>query len=729
MVEPSDGSQYGWNGPTLKVLCAAWNVGNAAPPADLDPWIPRGGRAPKAEGGGCYDVVAVGVQECDYKAADDAADDSAAVGGGADLGRLHHFLRSVQAHLGADAYVTVATAELMEMRLIVLLHRAHEGGLDVRSVETAKSATGIAHTIGNKGGLTCAFWLYGTSLCFTSCHLAAHEKEKFMLRRNADVAEVMAEALVGDKKLDIESQFHHSFLMGDLNYRVNLGIAEGGRRPVDSKEQHAAHRAEALALVEARDWAALRGCDELQDQMRKGKVLWGWQDLPPSFRPTFKVERESVRERFHEKRTPSYCDRILYRSLPVYEGRCRPTLFDSCPTLVTSDHKPVRAVFSVDTCAPIRISHDALTCPEIRVTDLSCTPAAAAAAAAPEPGSADAREQLWALPGKALRGAFSRFKAGDPYIKFCSDPPQLLRHAKSNRRSPATKTLLATGSPAWRDEQVPQMLLGSTSRADLARAHLILAEMDFDPTSGDDPLGYAVLPLRDFLHRAGPVAFECEMACHGRGPVGTVRGKAQVLWPKDGRRPPGSKVEDLLFDELHPDARGVDVLPGRCDSATESDDDSETSALVQHVRRLVLSRRQPHLKALMTLCLPRSGLNGAIPDAIGRLVCLKALDLGYNALEGRVPPSVGELARLRVLDLRSNRLSGPLPAALGRCSALQYLDVSGNALVSGVLPAELAQLQRLEAADFTGCSFSDAASMLRMFPRACRVFGLARRAQ
>lgn len=50
------------SGTQLKILVASWNVGNTMPPKDsklLNDWIP--------EGGGDYDVIAVGLQESTYK--------------------------------------------------------------------------------------------------------------------------------------------------------------------------------------------------------------------------------------------------------------------------------------------------------------------------------------------------------------------------------------------------------------------------------------------------------------------------------------------------------------------------------------------------------------------------------------------------------------------------------------------------------------------------------------
>jgi hypothetical protein len=45
---------------------------------------------------------------------------------------------------------------------------------------------------------------------------------------------------------------------------------------------------------------------------------------------------------------PSFCDRILYKSLPIYKENIKPLFFDSCEAANSSDHKPVRGGFEVN---------------------------------------------------------------------------------------------------------------------------------------------------------------------------------------------------------------------------------------------------------------------------------------------------------------------------------------------------------------------------------------------
>ena len=134
------------------------------------------------------------------------------------------FLKQVQAHFGAD-YHCVGKGEMGEMKLIVLVHRKHK--THVSNVAVSNEATGLGHVIANKGGILVKVGgrsltpashtdgkrgtlvqleVYGTSVAFTSCHLAAHEKEKYVKRRNEDCAEIMDGCRVGKGELDMASQ-------------------------------------------------------------------------------------------------------------------------------------------------------------------------------------------------------------------------------------------------------------------------------------------------------------------------------------------------------------------------------------------------------------------------------------------------------------------------------------------------------------------------------------------
>jgi hypothetical protein len=185
----------------INVRVCSFNVGNAEPSASLDPWIPSQG---VLADGTKLDVVAIGLQECAYTAFGGESESSTNIS----TEKQFHFINKIAGLLG-DQYLKVEFAFLMQMRLVVFVLQAHRRAIE--GVEISQEATGIAHIAGNKGGLVVKLVLYGTSLCFVSCHLAAHEAEKYLERRNSDCAEIMKGARVGIKELDLASQYHHAF--------------------------------------------------------------------------------------------------------------------------------------------------------------------------------------------------------------------------------------------------------------------------------------------------------------------------------------------------------------------------------------------------------------------------------------------------------------------------------------------------------------------------------------
>jgi hypothetical protein len=66
---------------------------------------------------------------------------------------------------------------------------------------------------------------------------------------------------------------------------------------------------------------------------------------PSTFRPTFKVERGKVVPEYDPERSPAWCDRVLWKSMPGYE--LKQIAYNSAESVTTSDHKPVYAIFEL----------------------------------------------------------------------------------------------------------------------------------------------------------------------------------------------------------------------------------------------------------------------------------------------------------------------------------------------------------------------------------------------
>ena len=79
------------------------------------------------------------------------------------------------------------------------------------------------------------------------------------------------------------------------------------------------------------------------------------------------------------------------------------------------------------------------------------------------------------------------------------------------------------------------------------------------------------------------------------------------------------------------------------------------------------------------LNLSRNNLGGIIPENIGQLKVLEALDLSCNNLSGKIPSSLATTTFLSKLDLSDNNLTGRIPTGtqLQSFSASSYLGNIG----------------------------------------------------
>jgi len=83
--------------------------------------------------------------------------------------------------------------------------------------------------------------------------------------------------------------------------------------------------------------------DQLNKERIAGTVLPGFLEGKINFIPTYKFERGNRQYTDEKLRIPSWCDRILYKSLP--DAELKHLIYDSNLTITTSDHCPVFGVF------------------------------------------------------------------------------------------------------------------------------------------------------------------------------------------------------------------------------------------------------------------------------------------------------------------------------------------------------------------------------------------------
>ena len=353
----------------LKIMCFSWNVGNAEPTQEqLKEWLPDCLDGPRE-----WDVIVVGTQENAFKLgkkksvgdvatvqlgrSTDGEEDEPVMepkpgesaGQGEHERDASHWDKMVSTRLGRD-YAVVKQVVLWEMRLTVYAKRSLLSGSRacVSHVQSAISATGVAGVLGNKGGLVVRMNVGTTSLAFVSCHLAAHAP--MLAKRNQNCQEILRETQksLGTRRLDASSQFDHVFWIGDLNYRIDLNAAPKANGDAEPYPEDGAHHAAVTALVDGKQYEALYAADQLLQCQQKGEAFAGYVETPPQFAPTFKVKRVAGTE-YKLQRVPSYCDRVLTKSMPPLAPLLSPLSFTNLPNVSTSDHKPVMATFELTT--------------------------------------------------------------------------------------------------------------------------------------------------------------------------------------------------------------------------------------------------------------------------------------------------------------------------------------------------------------------------------------------
>ncbi|XP_078177715.1 uncharacterized protein LOC144572131 [Carex rostrata] len=114
--------------------------------------------------------------------------------------------------------------------------------------------------------------------------------------------------------------------------------------------------------------------------------------------------------------------------------------------------------------------------------------------------------------------------------------------------------------------------------------------------------------------------------------------------------------------------------------------------------QMTLENNLPNL--MVSIDLSTNRFTGDIPEAIGELKGIKALNLSHNAFTGSIPHRLGQLTQIESLDLSWNQLSGEIPQELISLNFLSYLNLSCNHLV-GEIP-QSGQFLAFENSSFEG---------------------------
>ena len=163
------------------------------------------------------------------------------------------------------------------------------------------------------------FSLYNLKFSFINCHLASGaENVDARLKMASDLLKTIS-CTNGEDTLGPDATSDFSFLMGDLNFRLNQSYAE--LMP---------HINDAPRLV--------ANLDQLVVAQRDGHFP-GYIEGGLDFMPTYKLKRGENVYKDDADQCPSYCDRILFKN----NTSCRAIILEygSLADYWGSDHRPV----------------------------------------------------------------------------------------------------------------------------------------------------------------------------------------------------------------------------------------------------------------------------------------------------------------------------------------------------------------------------------------------------
>ncbi|EFE44930.1 phosphatase family protein [Trichophyton verrucosum HKI 0517] len=265
-------------------------------------------------------------------------------------------------------YTCIASQQLVGMLLLVYAAPSLEP--HISSVSSTSVGTGFLGYTGNKGAVATRIVIGETTrLVFVNSHLAAGAEKANLERRNWDAAQIISRsnfAPIEEQDL-ISGEMNHqfgeeefSFWFGDLNYRLDgipgndvrrllhLHVQDefrpakrnpplqsiGNSQPEESRKSFESDitslpseegiQMDDNDLDPTEDPAFLLNTlssllphDQLQAQQKSGKSFHqGWREGPITFLPTYKydVGQIGVLDSSEKQRSPSWCDRILFRT-------------------------------------------------------------------------------------------------------------------------------------------------------------------------------------------------------------------------------------------------------------------------------------------------------------------------------------------------------------------------------------------------------------------------------
>lgn len=194
-------------------------------------------------------------------------------------------------------------------------------------------------------------------MTFANFHLSAYEGDHYFQKRNNEVKRLMRSIEFGDG-YSLLKPGAHCFVMGDLNYRTSKKYnpnSVSSNQLLNLQDQSKLNHDNIEELV--------KNYDELTSGRISDNLFAGFSEACINFRPTYKYHLNTAI--YNRKRSPSWCDRILYqstyktnkarvlsRSKEIAASLPQVHEYDSIKSILISDHHPVFLSITVPLAPP-----------------------------------------------------------------------------------------------------------------------------------------------------------------------------------------------------------------------------------------------------------------------------------------------------------------------------------------------------------------------------------------
>ncbi|RKF78927.1 Polyphosphatidylinositol phosphatase INP53 [Golovinomyces cichoracearum] len=256
-------------------------------------------------------------------------------------------------------YVPVVTHNIGTTCLIIYAKKISV----IENIEKAGVGVGL-WGMGSKGAAAVRLKFNEVEFTFVAAHFAAMERG--LHKRNKDWENIVRGLVfystrpngIGDEALLTSSEYQnssiykttsHLFLAGDLNYRTSL-------KP-PAAHDHRIFPQPNMSINDTHHFLNLFTSDQLNQARLAGQTCHGLSEAKITFPPTYKysilkknTESHAIQEKkwnWTPHRWPSWCDRILFLDLPIWQTSRYPGIqiktlnYSSLPLLPNSDHQPV----------------------------------------------------------------------------------------------------------------------------------------------------------------------------------------------------------------------------------------------------------------------------------------------------------------------------------------------------------------------------------------------------